>query len=330
MKKYRPAKKGFAIWMARLLFALVLIGAAILHAYGMLETALDGRRARSAGEKEPSYFQLREQMFAGQADTRVSGWLSLAASEEIEIKAERGKLAATHYFPVKRLEDAPWALVLHGGLGTDRSQVLDIACMLSLSGYHVLTPDLYAHGQSEGSISSLGICEAQDVESWVGWILAQDADAEIVLYGQDEGGVACLLAGKALSHTVRAVAVDSAYDSVGGRMMQLAEEARGRLSGAEGALLSAAFRLAHGVTTEAGEIEERVRDYPLPLLLIHGTGDEDVPAWHSEDIALAAGEKAELYFAEGAGHGMARYLEAQEYSEVLLGFFAEAVGSEYE
>ena len=67
-----------------------------------------------------------------------------------------------------------------------------------------------------------------------------------------------------------------------------------------------------------------VGDVEVPLLLMHGTGDQDVPAWHSEDIALAAGERAQLYYVEGAGHGMARYVDQTGYYAALIGFFDRA------
>lgn len=325
MKVIRPVKRKAALLAALAAVAAALFSVAFIRAYGLLDTALDGRRMRDAYGETLTYFQLREQMFAGQADTRVSGWLSLVQSEEVSIRSERGTLAATHYAPVGHTENTPWALVVHGGLGTDRSQVIDIACALSLAGYHVLTPDLYAHGRSEGKISSLGLREADDAKSWIGWILAQDADAQIVLYGVDEGGIACLIAGAESPAGVAAVAVDSVYLSVEDRLLQLAQETHDDLTEIDRLLLRAAFRAVHGVPADEGGLERIAADYPLPLLLVHGTGDEDVPAWHAEDIARAAGENAELYFAEGAGHGMSRFLDPQKYSEILLGFFAGAL-----
>ena len=63
----------------------------------------------------------------------------------------------------------------------------------------------------------------------------------------------------------------------------------------------------------------------MPLLLIHGTGDTQVLAWQSENIAGAAGENARLLLVEGAEHGMARYLEPDTFDEALLGFFENAL-----
>ena len=88
-------------------------------------------------------------------------------------------------------------------------------------------------------------------------------------------------------------------------------------------MLFAAYRLTHGMGAE-GELMQVLSDCELPLLIIHGTGDTDVPAWHGEDIA-AAGKDARLLFAEGAAHGMARYAMGQTYEETLLRFFDGAI-----
>lgn len=325
MKEIRPVRKRIVLLAVLLLLLAALLGAAAVRAYMLLSAALDGRRAYGETDGELSYFQLREQMFSAQADTRVSGWLSMVRSEPWAAGTQSDFRRGMAYWPVEENEDAPWAIVLHGGLGTDRNQVTDIACMLSLAGYHVITPDLYAHGQSAGGISSLGLADAQSISEWVRRILAWKPDADIVLYGIDEGGVACLLAGRSLPENVRAVAVDSVYASTQERAYDLALRARGELSGLDRALLGAAFRVAQGVSLGEGDLIEAAKDYPLPLLVIHGTGDKEVSAWHGEDIAIAAGENAQLYFAEGAGHGMARYLEPERYWERLLSFYASAL-----
>lgn len=326
MKETRLIKARWAVLGAVLLAVLLLLAAGFVHARMLLGNVLDGRRVRDGGEAEMTWFELREQMFSGQTDTRVNGWLSVVDAQEVSIKTRRGMMAATYYAPVGMQGDAPWAIALHGGLGTDRGQVRDIACSLSLAGYHVLTPDLYAHGRSEGSVSSLGLCDAEDVEACVEWVLGRDAGAEIVLFGQDEGGVACLLAGlDALPSAVKAIAIDSVFSSAEKRVAQLADEALGGFSALEKWLVGAAFAVLHGEKLERGELTQRIQDYPLPLLVIHGTGDKEVPAWHGEDVAHAAGENAQLYFVEGAAHGMARFLEPQEYQRTLLAFYAHEV-----
>ena len=320
-------KRWIAVYV--LLITILFAGSAVsVYAYHLLDAALGGKSMLPDAQERMTSFQLREQMFASQADARVSGWLNVVRSDAWAAGTGNDLRLGTEYWPVEENEDAPWAIVLHGGLGTDRQQVTDVACMLSLAGYRVITPDLYAHGRSAGSISSLGLADAQLISEWVRWILNRKPDADIVLYGIDEGGAACLLAGRNLPENVRAIAVDSIYGNVQERAHDLALQARGTLSILDRALLAAAFRVVQGVSLGGGDLIGAAKDYPLPLLVIHGTGDKDVPAWHGEDIMLAAGKNAQLYLAEGAGHGMARFLEPEKYRDTLLSFFSSAIHEE--
>lgn len=309
-----------------LIAAMVLLaGALTLAVRGghVLRAALDGRRTHEQ-EAQVTSFSLREQMVLEQTGARVRGWQSVVSSEIVTAAAGRGRLSAELFSPIQDEDGAPWALVLHGGLGTDHSQVLDVACALSLQGYRVLAPDLYAHGKSEGETASLGIRDAEDVLTWIEWILLEDMDARIVCFGQDEGGVALLLAAaRGLPQSVAAIAADSAYVSVRARAHELLAQVDSSWLGER--LFDAAYRLAHGVSIAEGNVADRIAGADVPLLLIHGTGDTQVLAWQSEDIAGAAGDNARLLLVEGAGHGMARYLEPDAYYDALLGFFEEAL-----
>ena len=304
---------------------VLLIGALLLSVQGgrILHAALDGRQER-VQQAQVTSFSLREQMVMEQTGARLRGWQSMVSSETVTAAADRGRLSAELFSPIGGGDDAPWALVLHGGLGTDHSQVLDVACALSLQGCRVLAPDLYAHGKSDGETASLGLRDTEDVLTWVEWILLEDMDARIVCFGQDEGAVALLLAAAwGLPQSVAAVAADSAYVSVQARAHELLAQADSSWLGRH--LLDPAYRLTHGVSIAEGNVADRIAEADVPLLLIHGTGDTQVLAWQSEDIAQAAGENAQLLLVEGAEHGMARYLEPDAYYDALLGFFEHAL-----
>ena len=323
-KTYRIVHPAIAAVIAALLAALAIACGMALYARMLLQDTLDGRKTE-VREEQVTHFSLHEQMMKSQADTRVRGWLTIAQREEVSVKTERGTLRASFFEPVSRRQDTPWAIVLHGGLGTDRMQVMDIACALSLKGYAVLAPDLYAHGASDGRISSLGLADARDVEAWIGWILNRDERAKIVLFGQDEGGAAVLIAAsKGLPEQVRAAAVDSVYANVKDHMLNILDRNNKTAGFFQGWLLSAAYRMAHGMNAEQGMIWYWLSGCELPLLIIHGTGDSEVPAWHGEDLA-AAGNNAQLILAEGAGHGMARYAMGEAWYDKLILFYDQAM-----
>lgn len=320
-RTFRPRRWAAAIGLA-LCAALAVFCA--LRARTLLHIALDGRAQAPAAPEQTTEFTLRAQMRKEQAASRVSGWLGVTHGEQATLKTARGTLYARLYAPLDGGEGAPWALVLHGGPGTSGAQMLDAACALSLRGYNVLLPDLYAHGQSEGALSSLGVRDAQDVAAWVDWVLARDPDARIALLGQDEGALAILLAaGEGLPDAVAAAALDSVDLDPAGRAEELL--ARAGVDGPlDRALLRVALRVTAGIAPGSEAALDAAARCTLPLLLISGTLDGETSPVHSERAADAAAN-ARLLLVEGAAHGMARYIDPDGYYGALFSLFDGAV-----
>ncbi len=294
-----------------------VFSAGIWRANSLLRSALNGRRERVQAEGGMVEFSLREEMNMQQALTRVRGWLSVASPETAMLITERGTLHAERYAALNASEETKgrWAIVVHGGLGTSGTQVQDIACAFSLRGYDVLLPDLYAHGQSDGETSSLGVREAQDIVDWIAWILAQKPTAQIALIGQDEGALAILLAAaQGLPDAVRAGALDSMSTDLRSRAYGLLEET-GRGDKLSGWLLEMAYRATFGVALREVQPVKAAEMSAIPLLFIHGTLDEEVPAWQSEDAASGG---AQLLLIEGASHGMGRFADPETYYNGLF------------
>ena len=318
MKDYRILKPRFLVAAILLLACIAAFLGAAWRARALLNAALDGRRERPLARAQTTEFTLLAEMRKEQAMTRVGGWLSVVYPERTTIRTQRGMLYAEVYTPIGGETDgAPWALVVHGGLGTSGAQMQDVACELSLAGYNVLLPDLYGHGQSDGDVSTLGLADAQDVRACVDWILGREPNAQIALIGQDEGAVAVLLAaGEGLAGAVKIAVLDSVYLNAKERVAGLLAE-----TGAGGAvdemLLDVALRTALGIDLSDVNILESAAKSEIPLLFIHGTLDSEAPAYHSEDAAAAA-NGGELLLVEGAAHGMARYVNPDAYYGAVL------------
>ena len=315
-------KRLLALLGLTLFLAVLVLVPVALYADTLYRTAFAPKTEQMNDEAAyVTSFDLFAEETEHQTKSRMSGWLSTVSSQEVAVSTSRGKLSATQYEPISADADAPWAIVFHGGLGTDRTQVTDIACMLSLNGYRVLTPDLYAHGASDGDASTLGFGDAQDVLAWIDYAQKTQMSARIVLFGQDEGAAAVLTAACGdLSASVAAVAADSACSNGEVRMIELAGVDEHSL---QAKLLGLVFKRKTGAKDTI--LSETISAAKTPLLLIHGTGDQDVPAWHGEDIALAAGENAKLLFIEGAGHGLSRYVKEETYYDALLAFYEAAL-----
>lgn len=327
----KERQKPFAGWKPRLCAAALLLAAlAVMAALGALRArqiaraALDGRRERAQAQERATEFSLRAQMRREQEAVRVNGWLSAVDGERATLKGPRGELVAQAYAPIGGGEGAPWVILVHGGPGTSGAQMLDAACELSLAGYNVLLPDLYAHGQSGGVVSTLGVRDAQDVRAWVDWLLAREPQARVALLGQDEGALAVLLAAAdGLPEAVAAVALDGVFLDAPKRALQLAGEAG--LGGALDALTLRAALFALGVRLTREDALAAAARCEVPLLFIHGTLDGDVSPVDSEDAAHAA-QDARLLLVEGASHGMARYVDPQGYYGAVRALFDAATG----
>lgn len=311
-----------AVLLLILVLALAL-DASVWRARGLLHEALDGRRERAVQQAYLPEFELLAQMHSRQAAAQVSGWLTVIGQREVSLTVDGEACFAREFAPITGDEYAPWALVLHGGAGTDGRQMLDMACRLSLDGYRVLLPDLRAHGRSGGVLTTLGFLESRDVLDWVQWISMQRGGERIVIAAQDEGAAAALIAAKDLHGRVCAIAADSAYSSVYARAEELLLETHAGAGKADRWLFRTAFSALLGGYRE--DVLDAVRNIDLPLLLIHGTANDAVPAWHSEDIAQSAGENARLLLIEGGLHGMGRFADPQAYYDALTAFFKEAL-----
>jgi abhydrolase domain-containing protein 17 len=96
---------------------------------------------------------------------------------------------------------------------------------------------------------------------------------------------------------------------------------------AAGVILESAFTSAYRVMTRVAVLPfdrypniERVRDLQRPLLVIHGTADDIIPASHGRQLhATAPGPKQALW-AEGAGHNDLMYVAGARYFAALRDF----------
>ena len=327
MSEYRTVRPRRLAAALALLALAGLIAAAAWRADALLRTALDGRRARPQAEETTSEYTLRAEMRRQQAATRVGGWLSVVTPERVTLEGARGTLRADVYPPIGGEQGAPWAIALHGGPGTSGAQVQDVACELSLAGYNVLVPDLYAHGQSAGNVSSLGVLDARDVRAWIDWVIAREGETRIVLMGQDEGALAVLLAaGEGLPAAVKCAALDSVCVNLRAQSERYLSEI-GAGGALDALLFAAAFRVLTGVSLESVDPMASAAACEIPLLVVSGTFDAETPAWQGEDIAGAA-QNARLLLIEGAAHGMARYVDREAYYGAMLALFDGCVREE--
>jgi uncharacterized protein len=80
--------------------------------------------------------------------------------------------------------------------------------------------------------------------------------------------------------------------------------------------------LRYGVDLLQPSPLEAVAHSSIPVLLIHGDADKNIAPRHSQLIAAAAPDHAELWLVPHAGHTMAWAAAHSEFESRLLGWFA--------
>jgi len=174
--------------------------------------------------------------------------------------------------------------------------------------------DLRGHGDAEGSLSTLGCGEDEDLLA----LLAQLGEAQFVLVGISMGAVIAMAAAARNGAMRDRIAGIVAY----GPYCDFHRSLRGRLAAGGyparpiSDLAMLWFRLM-GIRHRP--TEDAVRRLNCPVLVVHGTEDMVSPIAHGERLEEVARDAA-LYRVEGAGHMDAHAVDVPGHDEAVRGF----------
>ena len=199
------------------------------------------------------------------------------------------------------------AVILLHGVGDNRLGMYGYGQAFLAQHYSVLLPDARGHGLS-GGLASYGVKESEDIHQWVSWI--EKHEHPRCVYGMGESmGAAQLLQSLAKEPRFCAVVAESpfatfrevAYTRFGRQFRTGPWLGRTLFRPAvEAGFLYA--RVEHGLDMETASPVEAVRNTKVPVLLIHGLNDTNIPPFHSEQIQAANPEGILLWEVPGAVH----------------------------
>jgi fermentation-respiration switch protein FrsA (DUF1100 family) len=219
--------------------------------------------------------------------------------------------------------DHPWLIMCHG-VGSNRTDLLEIAVGLHEGGFNLFLFDFRAHGGSEGRSTSFGWLEQRDLEGAVAFLGQQpEVPARPYgIYGISMGAAVAIMVA-ARDERLAAVAADSPYtdleDSIG-RHLRLLYPVLPKQPFLWFVL--ATYRLRFGAWP--GRVSPRTSAAglsPRALLLMNGADDPRMPAGGAEEIFASAREPRELWLIRGAGHLEGFALNPAEYKARLVRFF---------
>ena len=251
-------------------------------------------------------------------------WLDTAERTEACVISDDGLRLKGDIF-ITDPDSSLWVIALHGyGYTGKRQAMYDYVLPYAKRGYNILTPDLRAHGESEGSYVGMGWLDRKDIIKWIGLITERDPSSRIVLYGVSMGGAAAMMtAGEDLPGNVKAVVEDCGYSSV---WDIFSDEAEYLFHIPEFPLIyTASFfsKLRAGYDFKEASALTQIRKTRLPVFFIHGSKDNFVNTEMVRALFEACPSEKGIYEAEDAGHGEAYFVDPDRYEKEVFDFLNE-------
>lgn len=219
------------------------------------------------------------------------------------------------------------SVVLLHGIGGNRMWLSGYADIFLKRGYAVLLPDSRQHGASGGSIATYGILERDDVRRWVGWLRQRNPGCTYLL--GESMGAAIGIEATAVTPQLCAAAVESPYAS----FRRIAIERLGWQTHLGSLFWSTLGRPAIEVAFHWTQLRYRiwlpdaspinaVEHSHVPVLLIAGTRDENIPMHNAQEIEDACGARCALWIVQGADHGGAAAVAPDEFHARVARWFS--------
>ena len=250
---------------------------------------------------------------------KTSSWLNSISKKEINIQSNDKLQLFASEFKLSN-ESNKWIILVHG-YTSEQSSIYDIARHYSDKGYNVLTPDLRAHGLSEGKYVGMGWLDRNDLLLWIDYLLKNYRNSEIILHGVSMGAATVMMAsGENLPTNVKLIVEDCGYTSVWD-IFSFKLKLRFNLSTFP--VLNAASFITNvraGYNYKEASSIDQIKKSVTPILFIHGNADEFVPVNMAYKLYDNANINKELIIVDGAGHAESRLADEELYYESIFSF----------
>lgn len=218
------------------------------------------------------------------------------------------------------------AIVLHG-LADNRLGMVGYADMLFAHGYTVLLPDARAHGASGGQVATYGLLERNDIHQWLEFVdgtvhphcifgLGESMGAAQLLQSLETNPKLCAIVAESPFASFREIA----YDRMGQPFHTGPWLGRTLLRPLiEFAFLRAKWK--YGLDMQHISPDKSIPHSHIPVLLIHGEVDSNIPVRHSR-IIHSHDPQTILWEVPNADHCGAMGVARAEFNRRVLEWFS--------
>jgi uncharacterized protein len=307
--KPRPNRPPKLLFVLKVLAALYVLGTIFggiglgyfaLHPYSPRITSNEERNVRAAAQRNSDDFR------------------------DVELDTSDGAVLRA-WFLRPPLANGDAVILLHG-IADNRLANYGFAQLLLQNHYAVLMPDARAHSLSTG-IETYGLRESNDIHQWVEWLEQNDHPHCVFGLGESMGAAQLL---ESLPNEPRfcAVIAEAPFSS----FREIAYVRFGQPFGT-GPWIGRTFfrptvdagflfvRWRYGLNMENASPERAVEKTNVPILLIHGLADWNIPPYHSDLIQAHNPSDITVWKVPGATHTQARRAATQEFDRRVLEWF---------
>ncbi|GIP32856.1 alpha/beta hydrolase [Paenibacillus sp. J2TS4] len=243
--------------------------------------------------------------------------------EEIQFPSKTGEVQLKGWFlPTTQAEPKMTILFAHGysvNRLQDNVPALLLARSLNEAGYPVVLFDFRNSGESEGSVTSVGQLEKDDLLGAVDWVKSNHP-GRIGVVGFSMGASAAIMAA-AEEEAIAGVVADSPFN-------HLTEYLKENLSiwsdlphfPFTKLILLLLPRITGLDPDQVDVVSATDRVYPRPILFIHSTDDDKTPCIHSEKMWEKHPDRFELWKPAGGGHVGSYPYDPKEYTRRVISF----------
>lgn len=224
------------------------------------------------------------------------------------------------YYIENEAESNQYVILVHGynGEGLDMTEY---ARRFYKKGYHILMPDLRAHGQSDGMARGMGWTDHFDLMEWISCVITRFPDAEIVLMGVSMGAATVMMTvGETLPLNVKACIEDCGYSSVWEQFESVQKDVFHLPAFPMLYIASFVCKVRAGFWLQQADCVKQIQKATLPLLFIHGDEDHFVPFWMLKRLYHSAPYPKQKLLIRGAGHVQSSQINPELYWETIWKF----------
>jgi len=219
------------------------------------------------------------------------------------------------------------AVILLHGVSDNRLGMTRYADLFLRHGYDVLMPDARAHGLSDGGLATYGLLESNDIRLWFDWLMANHQPHCVYAFAESMGAAQllqaiptephfCAVAGECPFSNFREIA----YDRMGQHFNTGPWVGRTILwPVVESAFLYSRWK--YGLDFEQVSPEDALANTKVPVFLIHGQIDSNIPVRHSRRILARNPSVVVLWEVPNAQHSTAVTVDPEEFNRRLLEWF---------